>query len=121
MKSVVDKIYRLVAIVLGALFIPVLVSAQGLTLSSETTTVGINPDYQTIGLIALRYFLILVVLIFGLKSLKAGHNWIFHEGNAIKAYDNKQNLSKYLLIITVFLFLMALYSYFIPDYGVLSL
>ncbi len=115
-KGVLNKF-----ILLGGVMtlLPMSVAAQGLTLTPAQSSY--NPDYTTIALIALRVVLVLITVITGMVALKAGQYWLFSEGNAKKAYENKRQLAFSLLIITIMFFSMVMYRVFIPDYSVLAL
>jgi len=101
------------------IMMPLLVSAQGLTLTPSPS--GLSTDYKTIALITLRMILVLAAVITGMVALKSGHNWIFSEGNAKKAHENKRSLAAALLIITILFFLMLMFRVFIPDYSALTI
>lgn len=116
-KMILNKFALLSGGVLALL--PASAAAQGLTLTPAQSSY--NPDYGMIALIALRMLLVLATVIAGMVALKAGHYWIFSEGNAKRAYENKRTLALTLLIITILFFSMVMYRVFIPDYSVLTI
>ncbi len=91
-------------------------NAQGLTLETSS----IPADYQTMALIALRYILVIALMIVGLKAAKAGYDWYYWEGSAAKAVESKEKFSKLLVYICVLFFLLALYRAFVPELGLLT-
>lgn len=116
-KGILNKLAILSGGVLALL--PVSAAAQGLTLTPAQSSY--NADYGMIALIALRMALVLVAVIAGMVAVKTGHYWVFSEGNAKRAYENKRQLALSLLIITIMFFSMVMYRVFIPDYSVLTL
>lgn len=96
-------------------------SAQGLNLISQGSSDLLTPHNKQLLLIATRLILVFLLLVAGLFGFIAGFNWLYWEGNAIKAHDSKIKLAKAIFVVTITFFLLVLYRVFIPDYAILSI
>ena len=95
--------------------------AQGLTLDPGTSaTFAPTRDYVGIALVASRVILASLLGLSAVIGVFSGYRWLTNEGNAAKAYENKQTFARTVLIITVVFILMAVMRIYIPDYSVLT-
>ena len=92
---------------------------QGLTLTAAPSP--ISADYVTIGLIATRLVLGIILGIAGIIGAFHGYRWYTHEGNMKKAYDNKETLAKALIVASAMFIALSIFHHFVPDYSALSL
>lgn len=115
------RIFR--TIFYSALFIllPTPIVAQGLTLSSQSTTTAILPSgIFAWSLVVVRVALGIAFLLAGFILFKSGYNWLFWEGNPMKAKDGKETLSNALIFTSILFVLAVLFKLYIGDYSLLT-
>jgi len=100
---------------------PQILLAQEFSLGTEGVESYLSENWVVIGLISLRFLLVLTLIIAGMVGFFSGFNWIFAERNAKKAFENKKRLGNALILVTILFFALMLYRVFVPDYSSLVL
>lgn len=100
---------------------PQILFAQEISFGTEGVEGYLTDNWQVIGLISLRFLLVLTLIIAGMIGFRSGYNWYFAERNAKKAHINKERLGNALIVATVLFFALILYRVFVPDYSMLIL
>lgn len=110
------------AILLTGNLVPFIAQAQGLTISGGGTTSLLPPGFGGYVLIAFRLLLVFLLLYAGMIAYRAGFNWMYWEGNAIKADESKKTLAKSLVFITMLFIILLIFRAWIGgDYSTLVL